>query len=147
MQPRRGQADTYPSVVHVGPKALLTNYFAGSDGDIGPESFKMHKLGPVIGTRSWGGVVGIRADKAFIDGGMSTQPEFAWWEPARGWDMENSGVYPDIVVDILPGDYAAGRDPQLDTAIKYLNGQLLDHPPARPEAPAYPDKSLRVGDR
>lgn len=147
MQPRRGNADTYPSVVHAGPKAMLTNYFAGSDGDIGPESFKMLKLGPVIGTRSWGGVVGIRADKGFIDGGMSTQPEFAWWEPKRGWEMENSGVHPDIVIDMLPGDYAAGRDPQIDKALEYLMDQLEANPPAKPEAPPYPDKSLRVGDR
>ena len=147
MQPRRGQADTYPSVVHVGPKAMLTNYFAGSDGDIGPESFKMKGLGPVIGTRSWGGVVGIRADKAFIDGGMSTQPEFAWWEPQRGWDMENTGVFPDIEIDVLPGDYAAGRDPQLDKALEYLQEELRRNPPVTPEAPPLPDKSLRVGDR
>ncbi len=147
MQPRRGKADTYPSVVHVGPKAMLTNYFAGSDGDIGPESFKMLGIGPVIGTRSWGGVVGIRADKAFIDGGMSTQPEFAWWEPKRGWDMENEGVFPDIEVDILPGDYAAGRDPQLERAIEHLRDELRRNPPERPEAPPLPDKSLRIGTR
>ena len=140
MKPRRGKTDAYPAESHLGPKAVLTNYFAGSDGDIGPESFKILGLGPVIGTRSWGGVVGIRSDKPFIDGGMSTQPEFAWWEPRRGWDMENSGVYPDIEVDILPEDYLAGRDPQMDTAIEYLLDALRQAPPA-PSVPAYPDKS------
>lgn len=145
MAPRRGKVDSYPDAVHAGPKAILTNFFAGSDGDIGPESFKILGLGPVIGTRSWGGVVGIRADKAFVDGGMSTQPEFAWFEPMRGWDMENTGVHPDIVVDILPGDYAAGRDPQLDTGIRVLLEALDKNPPAPVEPPPLPDKSLRVG--
>lgn len=146
-KPRRGKADTYPQVVHVGPKVLLTNYFSGSDGDIGPETFRLKQLGPIIGTRSWGGVIGIRADKQFIDGGMSTQPEFAWLDPTRGWDLENVGVKPDIIVDITPADYANAKDPQLDAGIQYLMDQLDKNPPKKMVIPPYPDKSLKVGER
>ncbi|MEW6745917.1 MAG: S41 family peptidase [Planctomycetota bacterium] len=140
MQPRRGETATFPVRAHVGPKVVLTNYWAGSDGDVFPESFKLLELGSVIGTRTWGGVVGIRADKRFIDGGLSTQPECAWWEPKRGWDLENRGVEPDILIDVLPQDQLADHDPQLDRAIAELEGRLRDRPPLRPEPPPVPDK-------
>ncbi len=148
-QPRRGKANTYPAATHIGPKVLLTNYFAGSDGDIGPQSFRLLGIGPIIGTRSWGGVIGIRSDKPFIDGGMSTQPEFAWWEPGPngGWTLENHGVDPDVELDILPADSAAGRDPQLNAAIDYLIDQLDKHPPVKPVPPPLPDKASRVSGR
>ncbi|NOG53913.1 MAG: hypothetical protein HND57_06225 [Planctomycetes bacterium] len=138
---RRGKPSSYPDKVHVGPKAVLINQFAGSDGDIFPESFKLRKLGPVIGMRTWGGVVGIRGDKSFVDGGLSTQPEFAWWEPGRGWGLENRGVEPDITVDILPADELAGRDPQLQRAIAEVLDALVENPPYRPSKPAPPDKT------
>lgn len=139
--PRRGKPSTYPDQVHVGPKAALINQFAGSDGDIFPHSFKLRGLGPLIGMRTWGGVVGIRADKEFVDGGVSTQPEFAWWEPGGGWTIENHGVDPDIEVDILPGDELAGRDPQIQTAIDIILQSLADNPPYRPGRPTPPDKT------
>jgi len=145
--PRRGQSFSYPEATHIGPKVLLTNQFAGSDGDIGPQSFKLLGIGPVIGMRSWGGVVGIRADKSFIDGGMSTQPEFAWWEPNGGWTLENHGVDPDVEIDITPADSTAGRDPQLDAAIDYLLDELTKHPPVRPKRPPFPDRSLNAAER
>ncbi|MCK4872800.1 MAG: PD40 domain-containing protein [Phycisphaerales bacterium] len=141
---RRGQGFTYPERVHRGHKAVLINYFAGSDGDIFPESFKIRKLGPVIGTRTWGGVCGMRADKAFIDGGMCSQPEFAWWEPVRGWGLENTGVVPDVEVDILPADSAAGRDPQLDRAIDELLRRIEEDPIEPMDRPAFPKRSLPV---
>lgn len=141
MRPRRGMQFTYPERVHDGPKVVLINQHSGSDGDIFPESFKIRGLGPLIGMRTWGGVVGIRADKRFIDGGTSTQPEFAWWEPKRGWELENRGVEPDIEVDYLPEDYVAGRDPQIDRGIEELEKALKANPPQRPAAPPAPDKS------
>lgn len=141
MTPRRGKSGTYPARVHIGHKVVITNQNAGSDGDIFPESFQVLGLGPVIGMRSWGGVVGIRSDKPFIDGGRSTQPEFAWWYPAKGWDLENWGVEPDIEVDIFPGDWAAGRDPQLDRAIAELERMIHEKPVERHQHPAFPDKS------
>jgi tricorn protease len=141
MQPRRGIANTYPHMTHQGPKVVLVNQHAGSDGDIFPESFKLNGLGLVIGTRTWGGVIGIRGDKPFVDGGLSTQPEFAWWEPKRGFGLENRGVEPDIVIDNLPEDELAGRDAQLDRAIDELLKQLSEHPAPKPTPPPVPDKS------
>ena len=140
MRPRRGLDSTYPDKTHFGHKAVLINHWSGSDGDIFPESFKLNGLGPVIGKRSWGGVVGIRGDKAFIDGGASTQPEFAWWEPTRGWNLENRGVDPDIDIDITPEDELAGRDPQLDRAIAELEKLMKDKPMVKPTAPPIPNK-------
>ena len=137
-QPRHGVVETYPSMVLDGPMAVLINEHAGSDGDIFPESFKMLEMGPLIGTRTWGGVVGIRADKPSIDGGISTQPEYAWWEPNRGWSLENSGVSPDIEVEITPAHRREGRDPQLERGIKVLSEALLKNPPKKPSPPPYP---------
>jgi tricorn protease len=119
---------------------VLIDQHAGSDGDIFPESFRLLSLGPLIGTRTWGGVVGIRGDKPFVDLGVSTQPEFAWWEPKRGWSLENAGVSPDIEVVITPSDRLAGRDPQLDKAIEVLNARLAEDPRTLPEAPPWPEK-------
>lgn len=141
-KPRRGQSSTYPSRVHAGYKVCLINQQSGSDGDIFPENFKNAGLGPLIGMRTWGGVVGMQADKRFIDGGISTQPEFAWWRAEDGWDLENRGVIPDIELDILPQDYIAGRDPQLDRGIAEIEALLEAKPLKRPEPPPYPDKSV-----
>ncbi len=140
-QPRRGRTMTYPYPAHVGHKVVLVNEHAGSDGDIFPAAFQTLGLGPVIGTRTWGGVIGIRGDKTFIDGGVSTQPEFAFWDLHRGWDLENHGVEPDIEVDILPADWAAGRDPQLDRGLAELEQRLQEEPVVRPQPPPIPDKS------
>lgn len=137
-QPRQGAVETYPAVVVDGPMAVLINEHAGSDGDIFPESFKILELGPLIGTRTWGGVIGIRADKPSVDGGITTQPEYAWWEPKRGWSLENSGVEPDIEVEITPADRQAGRDRQLERAIKELTDALEKNPPQKPTPPPYP---------
>jgi tricorn protease len=140
-QPRRGRTMTYPYPAHVGHKVVLVNEHAGSDGDIFPAAFQTLGLGPIIGTRTWGGVIGIRGDKTFIDGGVSTQPEFAFWDLHRGWNLENHGVEPDIEVDILPADWVADRDPQLDCALEELARRLEAEPIVRPQPPAIPDKS------
>lgn len=139
-RPRRGASFSYPTRVQQGYKAVLINHWSASDGDIFPASFQIKKLGPVIGTRSWGGVIGIRADKPFIDGGMSSQPEFAWWEPGKGWTIENHGVDPDVVIDNSPADQAAGRDAQLDRAIAEIQKKLAESPVPHPEAPPAPNK-------
>jgi tricorn protease len=117
----------------------LINEHAGSDGDIFPNAFRTLKLGPLIGTRTWGGVTGIRSDKPFIDGGMSTQPEFGWWSPTRGWAIENHGVDPDIEVYYRPEDYLADRDPQLDRAIDEMLKDIAQKPMAPVTRPADPD--------
>ncbi|MHC4220020.1 MAG: S41 family peptidase, partial [Planctomycetota bacterium] len=133
--------ERYPQKSLYGHMAVLIDQHAGSDGDIFPESFRLNGLGPIIGTRTWGGVVGIRADKPFVDFGLSTQPEFAWWEPKRGWSLENSGVTPDIEIEITPQDRLAGRDPQLDKAIEVLMTKLKQDPRELPPPPPWPQRA------
>jgi tricorn protease len=144
-RPRRGAMTSYPQATHVGPKAVLINQHAGSDGDIFPSSFKAMGLGPLIGERTWGGVIGIRSDKPFVDGGMATQPEFAWWSPDRGWAIENHGVDPDIEVNYSPADYLAGKDAQLAKGVDELMAELAMHPSQRPQRPADPDRTRPPG--
>lgn len=132
---REGEPSTYPARVPTGPMAVLINESAGSDGDIFPNGFRLYGLGPLIGTRTWGGVVGIRGDKPFMDGGAATQPEFAWWDPVLGFGLEGKGVVPDIVVERTPADVAAGRDPQLDRAIAELMPKLGKDAPPKPPVP------------
>jgi tricorn protease len=136
-QPRYGSTDTYPQRAVRGHMAVLIDQDAGSDGDIFPDGFRRLGLGPLIGMRTWGGVVGIRGDKPMADFGLSTQPEFAMWDET-GWPIEGVGVEPDIEVDITPGDVMAGVDPQLEKAIEYLLRQLEEDPREMPEPPPYP---------
>ncbi|MEM7245662.1 MAG: S41 family peptidase [Acidobacteriota bacterium] len=125
--------DHYPSEAPVGPMVALTNELAGSDGDIFSHSFKLFELGPLIGKRTWGGVVGIWPRHALVDGTITTQAEFACWFTDVGWDVENYGTDPDVEVDNLPQDHAAGRDQQLERALFEVK-QLVRHAgrPARP---------------
>jgi len=132
---REGEPSTYPVRAPAGPMAVLINENAGSDGDIFPNGFRLYGLGPLIGTRTWGGVVGIRGDKPFVDGGAATQPEYAWWDPVLGFGLEGKGVVPDIVVERTPADVAAGRDPQLDRAIAELMPKLGKDAPPKPPVP------------
>jgi tricorn protease len=136
-KPRRGMVSTYPNRVHVGYKCVIIDQHAGSDGDIFPDTFKKLGLGPLIGKRTWGGVIGIRTDKGFVDSGMSSQPEFAWFD-ARGWSIENHGVDPDIEVEFTPEDYLAGRDPQLDRAIDEMMKKLAEKPVEKVTPPPFP---------
>jgi tricorn protease len=137
-QPRHGVTARYPYRALMAHLVTLIDQHAGSDGDIFPASFRKLGLGPLIGTRTWGGVVGIRGDKPFVDMGLSTQPEFAWWESEGGWAIENEGVSPDLEVDITPADRVAGRDPQLDRGIVYLMVKIMAEPRQVPEVPAWP---------
>jgi len=130
---RGGGVSTYPYRTLNGPFVVLTNEFAGSDGDIFPAAVQLERLAPVIGMRSWGGVVGIRGDKLLVDGGFLTEPEFAWWDPKQGWDLENRGVVPDIEVQNLPQDLARGLDAQLDRAIAEVLKLHQAQPPVKPE--------------
>ena len=143
---RRGIVDTYPECVHLGPKVCLIDQNAGSDGDIFPYNFRNMGLGKLIGKRSWGGVVGIRSDKGFVDAGMSTQPEFAFWDTRGGWTIEGYGVDPDIEVEKTPADEIAGRDPQLDRAIDELLKELNNNPGKLPAPPELPNKSGSAAD-
>ncbi len=128
----------YPDDAPVGPMVALTNEYAGSDGDIFSHVFKLSRLGPLIGMRTWGGVVGIWPRHALVDGTITTQPEFANWFRDVGWKVENYGTDPDIVVEITPQDHAAGRDPQMERALVEIERILAATKPALPSFDARP---------
>jgi tricorn protease len=109
---------TYPEEAVAGPVVTLTNEHAGSDGDIFSHCVKLMKIGPLVGTRTWGGVVGIWPRHRLVDGSETTQPEFAFWFTDVGVGVENHGTDPDVEVDNAPQDSAAGRDRQLEVAHK-----------------------------
>ncbi|KKL04008.1 hypothetical protein LCGC14_2620350, partial [marine sediment metagenome] len=114
----------------MGPKVMLINQEAGSDGDLFPYQFKHYKLGTVIGTRTWGGVVGIRGSLPFIDGGVLTKPEFANTSATESrWVMEGHGVDPDIYIENDPAREYDGIDDQLNKAIEVIMGQLDQYAP------------------
>ncbi len=138
---RGGSIWTYPNRVLNGPFVVLTNEHAGSDGDIFPMAIQVARLAPVIGKRSWGGVVGIRGGRPLVDGGVLTQPEFAWWHPQQGWSLENRGVLPDIEVEELPQEAARGIDAQLDRGITEVLRLREEHPPLKPQFAPVPDRS------
>lgn len=132
----------YPLDSVAGPLVALTNEHAGSDGDIFCHSFKLLKLGPLVGKRTWGGVVGISPRHALVDGTMTTQPEYSFWFEDVGWAVENYGTDPDISVDITPQDYAAGRDPQLARAIAESLRLLEMTPVRKPNLELRPSRAL-----
>lgn len=141
---RGGGTGAYPVRAVDGPFVVLTNEYAGSDGDIFPTVVQLDKLAPVIGKRSWGGVVGIRGDKPLVDGGMPTQPEFAFWDPTQRWGTENRGVIPDIEVTDLPQDVARGVDAQLDRGVTEVQRLMAAHPPAKRDFGGVPDRSRKA---
>ncbi|MFP5335890.1 MAG: S41 family peptidase [Actinomycetes bacterium] len=111
---------TYPTDARRGPMVCVTNENAGSDGDIVTAAVKALGLGPVVGTRTWGGVIGIDGRYTLVDGTSVTQPRYGFWFDSVGWDVENHGVDPDVEVPVPPQAWAAGKDPQLDTAVRML---------------------------
>ncbi|HEY0757043.1 MAG TPA: PDZ domain-containing protein [Ktedonobacteraceae bacterium] len=115
---------SYPNASPRGPMVALADEHAGSDGDIFCHSFKLMGLGPLIGKRTWGGVIGYMRNHQLVDGTMITEPECSFWFKDVGWSVENYGTDPDIEVDIAPQDYARGLDPQLDLAIAEALKQL-----------------------
>ena len=139
-----GSGSTIPPEIFHGSIAAITNQYAASDGDIFSEYFKVYKLGPLIGERTWGGVRGIRGMMPLIDGGSVSRPEFSVYGLNSKWIVENHGVEPDIVVDDQPDDVVRGKDAQLDRAIQEVMKQIEAHPkslPAKPaDLPAYPNQ-------
>ncbi|MBK9517182.1 MAG: PD40 domain-containing protein [Anaeromyxobacter sp.] len=143
MSNMRGQKPfTYPNAAVSGPMAAIANQYSASDGDIFPHFFRAYGLGPVVGQRTWGGVVGIRGTySGMVDGGYSNVAEFGMYDLQRRWIIENEGVAPDLEVDNLPADLVAGRDPQLERAVEEVLKQIAAQPPGRPGPP--PSKDLR----
>ena len=133
--PRWGQPGPYPYESPRGPMVALTNEHAGSDGDIFSHSFKLMGLGPLIGKRTWGGVIGISPRHTLVDGTRTSQPEYAFWFKDVGWNVENYGTDPDIEVDVAPQDYMHNVDPQLDRAIAEALRLIEERPAleAKPE--------------
>jgi tricorn protease len=133
---------TNPGGMILGPMVCLLDEFSASDGDLFPYRFKKHKLGKLIGKRSWGGVVGIRGPLPLLDGGQLFKPEFASFDTeGKKWAIEGYGVDPDIYVDNDPGKEFAGIDEQLNKAIEVILEELKTKERAMPPIPAYPDKS------
>jgi len=139
---RRDGVDwTWPPDAHHGPKCMLINGLAGSGGDMFPALFRQAGLGKLIGTRTWGGLVGISGNPNLVDDGGVTAPTFAYYEKDGTWGIEGHGVDPDIEVIDDPSKMLDGGDPQLDAAIEHMLKELDTHPYVPPARPAYPDRA------
>jgi len=114
-----------------GPKVMIINEMAGSGGDLMPYMFKRRKLGPLVGKRTWGGLVATTDTPPFIDGGSMIAPRFGFFGRDGKWAVENEGVTPDIDVENWPKEVAAGRDPQLERAVQEGLRLLKENPPKR----------------
>jgi tricorn protease len=143
---REAAVGSEPEELMNGPKVALLNHFSASDGDIFPYLFRLYGLGPLVGTRSWGGVRGIRGNWQMMDGGYVTIPEGALFTTDSKWAVENHGVDPDVEVENQPGDLLAGRDAQLETAVDLMMKAIANKPaglPAPPPLlPAYPASGI-----
>jgi tricorn protease len=136
---REGADQAFPTSAIPGPKVMLINEQAGSGGDYLPYTFRQAGLGPLIGKRTWGGLVGIGGYPPLMDGGTVTAPRWALWFPNGRWDVENRGVAPDVDVEYDPKLVRAGKDPQLDKAIEIVLTGLAKHPVQRPARPKFPN--------
>jgi tricorn protease len=123
---------TYPEDAPRGPVVALADECSGSDGDIVAGAIRVLGLGPVVGARTWGGVLGYDDEHELVDGTHITVPRLAFWFEEYGWDVENYGVDPDVEVIMSPDDWATGRDTQLETAVRLALEALQERPAVRP---------------
>ncbi|MGB8260275.1 MAG: PDZ domain-containing protein [Terracidiphilus sp.] len=137
--PRYGVVEHTPNAAIYGPKVMIANEFSGSGGDALPWLFKQAKLGPLVGKRTWGGLVGIGQIPVLMDGGHVTAPSVAFFSPKGEWDVENHGVDPDYVVEQDPKAVSEGHDPQLEKAVSLALEELARHPQPKVEPPPYPN--------
>lgn len=137
---RYGQDLKSPSASIQGPKVMIVDETAGSGGDYLPWMFRKFKVGTIVGKRTWGGLVGVLGYPEFIDGGVVTAPNLAFYTE-NGFRVENEGVAPDIEIEQLPELVIKGHDPQLEKAIEIALKQLKENPPKVMKRPAYPDKT------
>jgi len=135
---RYGEDQPIPAGAIYGPKAMLINEYAGSGGDELPWLFRRFKVGSLIGTRTWGGLVGIGGYPTLMDGGSVTAPRIALWSPEGEYAVENKGVAPDIEVDLEPAAWRAGRDSQLERAVAVVMAELAKRPSSVAKRPAFP---------
>lgn len=138
---RDGKDWAWPPVAHFGPKAMLVNGWSGSGGDCFPYYFKQSKLGPLIGQRTWGGLIGMTGSPALVDGGNVTVPTFGIYDAKGEWIIEGYGVDPDIEVVDDPGEMAKGGDPQLERAVYEVMKAIRQNPPPEVKKPKYPDRA------
>jgi tricorn protease len=141
--PRWGAPEPYPHEAVRGPLVAIANEHAGSDGDIFCHAFKALGLGPLVGRRTWGGVIGIWPRHALADGTVTTQPEFSFAFDDVGWRVENYGTDPTVDVDLAPQDCRRGVDTQLEKAIELALAELDRQPPHTPD-PADRPRLTRV---
>lgn len=143
---RDGDDELQPQGAIYGPKAMIINEWAGSGGDAMPWYFRRAGAGPLIGKRTWGGLVGRAGAPQLMDGGIVTAPSSAVWDPATSkWIAENVGVEPDIEVENDPELVRQGRDPQLEKAIEVVMAELAKKPLVEPKRPAYPNYHVPGG--
>jgi tricorn protease len=136
---REGEDFPTPVGSIYGPKAMIINEYAGSGGDAMPWYFRKAGIGPLVGMRTWGGLVGIYGYPTLIDGGQVTAPRVAFYNLEGDWDVENKGVPPDIEVDLDPKLWREGHDPQLEKAIQVVMDALKKNPLPKYKRPAYPN--------
>ncbi len=135
---RYGSDQISPSSAIFGPKVLLINEMAGSGGDLFPWMWRQAGLGKMIGTRTWGGLVGVLGFPVLMDGGWITAPNVGFWTEKDGFAVENEGVAPDIKVEQTPKLLIEGKDPQLDRAIEEIMKELKKNPPVKHKRPPFP---------
>ena len=134
---RDGKDWQWPPVAHFGPEVMLINGWSGSGGDAFPDFFRKAGLGPLIGSRTWGGLIGMSGAPSLIDGGMVTTPSFRMYDPDGKWFKEGHGVDPDIKVPENYTELAKGIDNQLEKAIQVVNDELQKNPVKKPQRPPY----------
>lgn len=134
---RDGSNWQWPPVANFGPKVMLINGWSGSGGDAFPDYFRKAKLGPLVGARTWGGLIGITGAPTLIDGGSVTVPTFRMYDPDGKWFKEGHGVDPDIEVPEDAGMLSKGVDVQLECAIQEALRLLKENPPVNPKQPEY----------
>jgi len=130
-----------PFISHTGPKVMIINGWAGSGGDAFPYYFKKAGLGPLVGKRTLGGLIGIGGNPGLIDGGYITAPTYAFWNLDGEWDIEGYGVEPDFEVEDLPENLSIDTDPQLEKSIEVINNLIDNDESIIPERPGYPDRT------
>ena len=136
---RDGEDTTWPVSLIPGPKALIINEYAGSGGDAMPFHFRELAIGPLIGKRTWGGLVGFFGpQEQLMDGGVVSTPSRGFWTPRGDWEVENHGIAPDIEVEFDPHALREGHDPQLEKTVQVLLAELDKHPLPVHKKPAYP---------
>ncbi|MFT3723315.1 MAG: PDZ domain-containing protein [Hyphomonadaceae bacterium] len=140
-----GNTFNTPGGALFGPKVMLIDQDAQSGGDFLAYAFKQRAVGPLIGTRTWGGLIAVSINPTLIDGGMSTVPYLRFFDASGNWSVEGQGVAPDIQVELDPGATNAGRDTQLEAAIGEIRRLLSTNPPARTSTPAPPPYPTRLG--